>query len=84
MDDAGSHFGELDGHDVDRLDQELSVVGGLVEIRLLCLLQLLLEEQGDLFHVSTGSHAQDDANCLSPDLHVSTGQDLKDVHDKAI
>ena len=63
---------------MDQLDQKLSVVtvgaiGGtdLFEIHLLCLLQLLLEEQGDLFDISTGSHAKNNANCLSPDLHVS-------------
>jgi len=55
----------------------------LVEIRLPCLLQLL-EEQSDLFHVSTqaGSHAQDDADSLSPDLHVSATEKLVGLQGK--
>jgi hypothetical protein len=90
--DAGCDLGELDGHNVDRLDEQLSVlrclrgtliqdksqasIACLLKVSFLGLLQLLLQKQNHIFHISTGCHAEDDADRLPSNLHIGAKLDV--------
>lgn len=56
----------------------------LVEILILRPLQLLLQEQHNLFHIPAGCQTQNNTERLSPNLQIRAGDQLEDVHDHGI
>lgn len=84
MNDIGGDLGETDSAGVNALNQELSIFDALVKVLLRGGLQLLLQEEHDLFDVSAGDHLQGDTEAFSLDLHVWARQNLEDVHNKTV
>lgn len=84
VNDVCRDLGEPDSAGMDALDQELSVFDALVKVLLRGGLQLLLQEQDDLFHVPAGNHLQCDTETLSLDLHIRAREDLENIHDETV
>lgn len=77
MDDAGGNFGKFDSADVDRLDEELPIFRCFLVLLVLCFLELLLEEQNDLFDITTGSKAKNNVDSFPADLEIGAAAKIQ-------